>query len=262
MTHLFFFDADIEQVKNLRLILLSFEMLTGLKINFAKSQIFGVGFDGDLNLFSSLLGCYNVILPTTYLGLPLRDKCGGVAKWDKVVDKFIARLPGWQKSLLSRARKITLINSVLVCLPVYCMSLFEMPISVARNLEKIMRNFLWNDNKGRKKIHPVKWEVFNHALLAKWSWRYATEDDVLWRKIIEEKYGTSNPFWCPKIPNCTFGRSKQNSVADMGVRTGNTVSWNFQLPRRINAAAQIELDLLLADLQSFKFNMSLKDELY
>ncbi|XP_026419431.1 uncharacterized protein LOC113315356 [Papaver somniferum] len=53
---LIFLDADIEQVKNLRLILLSFETLTGLKINFTKSQIFSVGYDGDLNVFSSLLG--------------------------------------------------------------------------------------------------------------------------------------------------------------------------------------------------------------
>ncbi|XP_026433399.1 uncharacterized protein LOC113330800 [Papaver somniferum] len=200
---LIFLDADIEQVKNLRIILLSFEMLTGLKINFAKSQIFGVGYDGDLNAFSSLLGCYNGVLPTTYLGLPLGDKCGGVAKWDKVVDKFIARFPGWIKPLISRE---------------------EIPISVLRKLEQIMRKFLLSDNKGKKKIHHVKWEALckknrfgglgiknlklvNQSLLSKWSWRYATEEDVLWKQIIDEKYGVGDPLWCPKIPKCTYGRS-------------------------------------------------------
>ncbi|XP_026442407.1 uncharacterized protein LOC113341915 [Papaver somniferum] len=71
---LIFLDADVEQVRNLRLVLLSFEILTGLKINFSKSQIYGVGYDGDLSIFSSILGYYHGSLPTCYLGLPLGDK--------------------------------------------------------------------------------------------------------------------------------------------------------------------------------------------
>ncbi|XP_026433403.1 uncharacterized protein LOC113330806 [Papaver somniferum] len=71
---------NIEQVKNLRLILLFFEQLIGLKINFAKSTIYGVAYSGDLTQFFSLLGCYSGALPTTYLGLPLGDKSRGVAK--------------------------------------------------------------------------------------------------------------------------------------------------------------------------------------
>lgn len=129
---LVFLDSDIEQVKNLRLLLLSFEQLTGLRINFTKSQIFGVGYFGDLSQFSSVLGCYSGTLPTTYLGLPLGDKRGGVAKWDKVIDRIIARLPGWQKTLLSKSCKITLINNVLASFPVYYMSLFVMHVSVAK----------------------------------------------------------------------------------------------------------------------------------
>ncbi|XP_026410405.1 uncharacterized protein LOC113305602 [Papaver somniferum] len=178
-------DADIEQVKHLRLLLLSFEQLTGLKINFAKSQIFGVGYTGDLAHFSSVLGCYYGVLPTTYLGFPLGNKSGGVAKWDKIIDRIIARLAGWIKSFLSRAGKITLTNSVLSSLHVYYMSLFVMPTSVAKRTERIMRNFLWNDNKGKKKMKLVKWSKLcrrkkwgglgikslvqmNKALLTKW----------------------------------------------------------------------------------------------
>ncbi|XP_026452409.1 uncharacterized protein LOC113352864 [Papaver somniferum] len=62
---LIFLDSDVEQVRNLRSILLSFELLSGLKINFAKSQIYGVGFE---------------------------DKCGGVLKWNKIIEKFIRKL--------------------------------------------------------------------------------------------------------------------------------------------------------------------------
>ncbi|XP_026450743.1 uncharacterized protein LOC113350850 [Papaver somniferum] len=95
---LIFIDEEVEHVKILIILLISFEMLTGLKINFAKSQIYGVGFAGDLAVFSSILGCYSGCLPTTYLGLPLGDRCGGVAKWDKIIEKFILKLPGWEKT--------------------------------------------------------------------------------------------------------------------------------------------------------------------
>ncbi|XP_026384636.1 uncharacterized protein LOC113280196 [Papaver somniferum] len=89
---LIFLDADMDQIKNLRLLILSFEQLTGLKINFAKSAIYGVGYDGDIEQFSSFLGCYTGVLPTTYLGLPLGDKSGGYLKWDKVIES----LKSWQ----------------------------------------------------------------------------------------------------------------------------------------------------------------------
>ncbi|XP_026398305.1 uncharacterized protein LOC113294100 [Papaver somniferum] len=103
---LIFLDADVEQIKQLRLLLISFEMLTGLKINFAKSQIFGVCYDGDMNHFADLLGCYTGMLPTTYVGLPLGDKCKGVAKLDKVIDKVIFRLPGWKSYCCQEQEKL------------------------------------------------------------------------------------------------------------------------------------------------------------
>ncbi|XP_026399497.1 uncharacterized protein LOC113295375 [Papaver somniferum] len=140
-------DADTVQVENIRILLLSFEQLTGLKINFAKSEIFGVGYSGDIAQFSSILGCYHGVLPTYYPGLPLGDKSGGVAKWEMIMERFIKYLTGWKKETLNRAGKIALINSVLASLPVYYMSLFVMPASVDKSLEQIMRKFLWNDNK-------------------------------------------------------------------------------------------------------------------
>ncbi|XP_026399012.1 uncharacterized protein LOC113294851 [Papaver somniferum] len=164
---LIFLDADVEQVKNLRLILLSFEMLTGLKIDFAKSQIFGVCFDGDLSVFSSILGCYSSVFLTIYIGLPLGDKCGGVAKRDRITEKFIAKLAGWKKTLLSRALK-------------------------------------WRALNRRKKFGGLgikSLKQINHALLSKWTWRFATEDSALWRSIVAEKYGVDASQWIVKLQN-------------------------------------------------------------
>lgn len=162
------------------------------------------------------------------MGLPLGDKYKGITKWDKVIDKFILYLAGWNKRILNRAGKITLIKSVLSSLPTYYMSLFEMPVSVAKRLEKLMRDFLWDD-KGKKKMHLVKWSVLykrkkygglgikslkkmNQALLSKWLWRFAKEDDVLWRNLIAEKYRIDGVEWLSKTPNGSFGRAVWKGV--------------------------------------------------
>ncbi|XP_026450628.1 uncharacterized protein LOC113350714 [Papaver somniferum] len=108
-----FLDASVDQVQFLRILLLCFEFLTGLRINFSKSHLFVVGYNGDMNEFTSLLGCYNSVLPTIYLGLPLGDKYKGIHKWDRIIDRLNAKLAGWKRPYLTRAGKIALINSVM-----------------------------------------------------------------------------------------------------------------------------------------------------
>lgn len=105
---------------------------------------------------------------------------------------------------------MTLIKSCLVNLPTYYLSLFEIPKGVAKRLEKIQRDFLWEGNGNLRKIHLVKWvEVRdlrengglgiysirdrNHALLTKWLWRFASEEKALWRKVSTARYGVDDP---------------------------------------------------------------------
>jgi hypothetical protein len=59
---LFFIYDNIEKAKNIKLLLCSFEHLSGLKINFHKSEI---SYFGDAkkseNIYSKLYGCHIVI---------------------------------------------------------------------------------------------------------------------------------------------------------------------------------------------------------
>ena len=64
-----FIDHDIEQAKNLKLLLCAFEQLSGLKINFRKSELFYFGDARDREyqysqLFGSNIGSY----PFCYFG--------------------------------------------------------------------------------------------------------------------------------------------------------------------------------------------------
>lgn len=90
---------------------------------------------------------------------------------------------------------MTLIESTLSSLPTYFMSLFLIPASVAKKLEKLQRDFLWAGLGDEQKMNLVNWEticsskkdgglgfrplrVFNKALLGKWMWRFSTEKEL------------------------------------------------------------------------------------
>jgi hypothetical protein len=57
---------------NLKFLLLCFESLSGLKINFAKSEAFVIGADEEEQRCAAfMLNCKLGKLPMTYLGLPI-----------------------------------------------------------------------------------------------------------------------------------------------------------------------------------------------
>lgn len=66
------------------------------------------------------------------------------------------------------------------------MSIFKIPVGIARRIEQLQRGFLWGNGVEKRKVHAVKWEsvclskangglgigrvmVKNKALLAKWA---------------------------------------------------------------------------------------------
>jgi hypothetical protein len=102
---------------------------------------------------------------------------------------------------------VTLIHSTLSSIPTYYLSLFPIPVSVAKKLEQHQREFLWNGMGDETKFHLVNWHRvctpikadglgvrnvinFNQVLLGKWMWRFSQERDGLGRSVIEVKYGS------------------------------------------------------------------------
>jgi hypothetical protein len=63
---------NIEQAKNMKLLLSAFEQLSGLKINFYKNEIFCFGEAKDYeSQYEQLFGCKNGSYPFRYLGIPM-----------------------------------------------------------------------------------------------------------------------------------------------------------------------------------------------
>jgi hypothetical protein len=64
-------------------------------------------------------------LPFKDLGIPLHYKGPSKANWMELINKCQAKLQTWQKPLLSRGGRVTLINSVLTAFSLYFISVFR-----------------------------------------------------------------------------------------------------------------------------------------
>lgn len=202
---IFFLDNDLEQVHNLKAVLLAFSLALGLRINFSKSKIFGVGDRALVAEAAAILGCIAGSLPSRHLGLPLGSSSRSKGIWDPVIETMEKRLALWKSKMISKGGRLTLIKSALSNIPIYHLSLFHLPASVARKLDSIVRNFLWCGVMEGRKFVAVAWDRvctpvssgglgirlfkdMNVALLSKWLWRYEKEKDSLRRKVIRHKY--------------------------------------------------------------------------
>ncbi|XP_028058131.1 uncharacterized protein LOC114262002 [Camellia sinensis] len=96
-----FCKADWEEIIAIKRILRCFEILSGLKINFHKSQVYGIGVQDNLvKEFANRLNCHSQKLPLKYLGLPLGANPRRNSTWQPVVDNFKKKLALWKRMCL------------------------------------------------------------------------------------------------------------------------------------------------------------------
>ena len=70
-----FLDHDLEQAKNMKLLLCAFEQLSRLKINFHKSEIFCYGHAKEMeDEYTTLFGCNAGEYSFRYLGIPMHHR--------------------------------------------------------------------------------------------------------------------------------------------------------------------------------------------
>ncbi|XP_028099924.1 uncharacterized protein LOC114299400 [Camellia sinensis] len=106
-----FCEAEWGEIGNVKRILRCFEMLSGLKINYHKSVVCGIGISEDLTKgFADKLNCLHLNLPLKYLGMPLGDCPRRKRSWQLVIDKCRQKLASWNKRFLSFTGRLTLIK--------------------------------------------------------------------------------------------------------------------------------------------------------
>jgi hypothetical protein len=129
-------EHDLEKAINMKLILRFFEELSGLKINFHKSEIFYFGkAKEEEEQYKQLFGCESGSLPFRYLGIPIHYRKLKNSEWNPVESRFENKLGCWAGKLLSYGDRLVLINSVLTSLPMFMLSFFQLPKGVRKRLD-------------------------------------------------------------------------------------------------------------------------------
>ena len=106
---------DTQKALNMKLIICIFEQLSGMEINFCKSEIFSFGrAKKQENQYKELFSCEYGSFPSRYLGIPIHFR------------KLIRIVSGSYQKI----DYLVLLNSVLTGLLMSMLSIFEMPKGV------------------------------------------------------------------------------------------------------------------------------------
>jgi hypothetical protein len=200
-----FLEDDLNQAKNLKIVLNTFEKLSGLKINFHKSELYCFGNAKSRTVsYGEIFGCKEGTLPFRYLGIPMNTHKIRNQDWQLVETRFQKKLASWKSKLLSAGGRLVLINAVLSSLPMFMMSFFRIPKGVLKKLDYYRSRFYWQSDEHKKKYRLIKWGVLqqpkclgglgildletqNKCLLAKWIINLLNEDGT-WQQLIKAKY--------------------------------------------------------------------------
>lgn len=151
-------DKCSQNIWSIKALLHLFECVSGLKINFHKSQLIGVNVDkGWVQEVARFLNCKVGLFPFIYLGLPVGADAWRKSTWQHVLEKIRGRLSAWNSKFLSLGGEIVLLKSVLHALPIYYLSFFKAPEGIIDVIGSLFRNFLRGGSEGNKKIHWVAW---------------------------------------------------------------------------------------------------------
>uniref|UniRef100_J3LFX9 CCHC-type domain-containing protein n=1 Tax=Oryza brachyantha TaxID=4533 RepID=J3LFX9_ORYBR len=145
-----FFPPTEEDAAAIRGILLAFGEATGLTPNLTKSSISPIRCQEEAAMVANYLQCKIQEFPVTYLGLPLSLRRLTKSDLQPTLDRFAKKVSGWKPKLLSPGDRLTLINSVLMALPVHILSVLELPQWTIKEINRKCRGFLW---KGQETVN-------------------------------------------------------------------------------------------------------------
>jgi hypothetical protein len=157
-----FLEHDLQQAKNLKLILTVFEKLSGLKINFHKSELFCFGQAKECyDQYSNIFDCKLCSFPVKYLGIPIHFRKLSNKDWKVIEERIEKKLSSWKGKHLSIGGRLVLINSVLSSLAMFMISFFEMPKGVLQKIDYYRSRFFWQGDDHKKKYRLTRWDIIS-----------------------------------------------------------------------------------------------------
>jgi hypothetical protein len=144
-------EHDPEKALNLKLLLYMFELMSGLKINYQKSESLCVGGDDNIlmtyaDIFNSQIGHF----PMKYLGVPVSYSSLRGVDWDFLEAKYVKRSDSGLGSNASSGGRLTLLNANISSIAYSYMCMFLLFKTILDRLDKHRRRFFWQVSKNRK----------------------------------------------------------------------------------------------------------------
>nr|GEW17340.1 copia protein [Tanacetum cinerariifolium] len=176
LSHLFYADDAIfigqwctSNITAIIRVLECFFYASGLRVNLQKSKLMGVAVENSLvTSAANNIGCMTLSLTFPYLGVNVGGHMSQIASWDLVINKVLSRLSKWKMKVLSVGGRLTLLKSIKMML------------------------VKWNNVLASKEMGGLGVSSFyalNRTLIFKWVWRFLTQGNSIWTKVIKALHG-------------------------------------------------------------------------
>ncbi|GAU25788.1 hypothetical protein TSUD_222460 [Trifolium subterraneum] len=110
------------------------------------------------NRIADMLGFSIGTLPFTYLGVPIFKGKPKVCHLQPIADRIKAKLAAWKASLLSMAGRVQIVKSIIHGMLIYSFMIYAWPISLLKDVDRWIRNFIWIGNIDQRKLVTVAWD--------------------------------------------------------------------------------------------------------
>ena len=149
-------DANILHMK---FLLYCFESMSGMKINYHKSEVVVLGCDQrEQERVANMLNCRLGALPMNYLGVPIGDHRLTNEQLLFLIEKLSKRMDPWQGSLMSSSARLTLSNACLDNIPMFVMAFYLLGEGVHGEMDEVRGRFFWEGCSQSFKYHMMRWE--------------------------------------------------------------------------------------------------------
>jgi hypothetical protein len=206
---LLFLEHNYKAASHLKWLLMCFEKLSGMKINYHKNDLISNNLDEEESQTHSRVFCCKLgEFPFKYLGVPLHYEKLRKEDIQTLIDKIIKRIAGWKGRLLSYGARLALLRACLASIPLYLMPVIKFSKLAIEAINSHMANFFWDDNEDKHRYHLSNWYSLtqrnehggipdfgdlNFCLLASWVQRYYQAEGRMWKNIVDHKYNLNSP---------------------------------------------------------------------
>jgi hypothetical protein len=152
---LLFFKAQANEAVRVKTVLQEYATSTGQLINPSKCSIFfGDSCAQEIReQVKRVLSVEQEAFDSKYLGLPTPHGRMDKGKFESLRSSLAKSLMEWGDNHLTQAAKEVFIKSIAQALPVYIMGIFKLPFGLCDELTKMIRNYWWGEDNGKRKTH-------------------------------------------------------------------------------------------------------------